>query len=181
MSCNESGTEVSSCLMSDGAKQIRHRQTVFCKSHAVYVKIKFRIILFIIREFRVYRHFLDASEIQQCVGKFACPCRQLIIIISPHLNPVTSGSLPDIIIEPLVFKTVYAPASASQSQGFRHHIRLESVRIFPLIFRFEIYGNRCPARSRHICLELAYPLLTAQECLHLRNQDIHLRQCGPIG
>ena len=35
------------------------RQTVFCKSHAVYVKIKFRIILFIIREFRVYRHLLD--------------------------------------------------------------------------------------------------------------------------
>ena len=150
---------------------------LLCHTFPVEVKVELLIIVFPIREIRVYYNFLDPSVSQQFGFQLLSPFIQFIVIVSIHLHLERTGSLTHIITEPLILQTVYPPTASTQLQGFADNICFQCIGETAILMLFgKIDINITTTGTVHRSLELFDFLKLTQINLHLFNQFIHLLQ-----
>src|SRR5699024_11959023 len=103
------------------------------------------------------------------------PIRKFVVMIPLQFHTESAGTLTHIVTESLILQTIYAPATASQSQCLTDYISFQSIReSAPLIFFCKINLNISLTRIIDIRLKLPNFLEIAQISFHPLYQHIHL-------
>ena len=161
----------------DGGEQNIGIDILLRHTFTVQIKIELLIIVFPIREIRIDDDFLDPSVGQQLGFQLFSPLVQFIIIVSVHLHLKRTGSLTNIITDPLILQAVYTPATSTQLQGLTDNVGFQCIGETAILMLFgKIDIDITPTGIVYRGLELLNFFKLAQIDFHLLDQFVHLLQ-----